>query len=186
MLPEWRKLILPEEKFEALYRDHMQVDFPPAELKPLSRMLALQASGHYGVCTYGAVDDMQAYACFYADERAALLDYFAVVRGRRAQGWGSQALAALLQHHSLKTGLILECEDPDLSANMAEARLRRRRIHFYERLGFTDSGIRATIFGTPYWVLERGRVDDVRGALAYVYGQFVPDRVHYEANVFIH
>ncbi|MDU7506207.1 MAG: hypothetical protein E7K64_09330, partial [Clostridia bacterium] len=65
MLPEWRKLILPEETFEALYRNHMQVDFPPAELKPLSRMLALQASGQYGVCTYGAVDDMQAYACFY-------------------------------------------------------------------------------------------------------------------------
>lgn len=183
---QWSRQVLAEDAFAQLYTDHMKADFPVCELKPFKHLLALQATGNYGAYTFGQATDMRAYACLYADREAALLDYFAVARGYRSEGWGSRALEALLDQSLPSGGLILECDDPAFAENAAEQRIRERRIRFYERLGFLDSGVRATVFTAPFWVMARGQVADARAALQHIYDVFVPDEKLHAKYIHIH
>lgn len=59
------------------------------------------------------------------------IEHFAVVPGLRGQGIGSQALRQFMQ--SSATPMVLEVEPPQTESN-------RRRIKFYERLGFCLNG----------------------------------------------
>ena len=128
-----------EAEVSTIYHDHAVYDFPKAELKPLSTMLKLMKSGDY-LC-YGLFEGegLRAYAFFVINGVFLLLDYYAVCRGYRSNGYGNQFLSLLRNTCRGIYGIILEVEAPDCALKEEELTIRTRRINFYER-----SGVRKT------------------------------------------
>ena len=85
--------VLAKEQVTEIYYEHMQQDFPPAEVKPLDVLHELMEEGVY--YPYGWFDEagtLTAYAFFVKAQKGtvALLDYFAVCSAFRSHGYGSQ------------------------------------------------------------------------------------------------
>lgn len=140
----------------AVYNEHMKFDFPPDELKPLSIITGLIKKENY-IC-YGIYEkeNICGYACFATasinDEICCLLDYFAVVRGMRNKGTGSQFLNLLKDFLTQYSLVICEVENPDYSTG-DERVIRNKRIDFYLRNGFIKTDLTAKVFGVDYNLL---------------------------------
>ena len=122
-----------------VYRDHVKADFPPAERKPLSMIERQVRTGQYDTLGLFQGEELLAYAFLWRDSvgRCALLDYLAVCRGGRGQGTGSAFLEQLKAHYGGFDGLLVEAEAEDPQAGEEQNALRRRRIDFYRRCGFS-------------------------------------------------
>jgi GNAT superfamily N-acetyltransferase len=152
--------LLNKQELEEWYRREMVWDFPRTELKPLGSMLRLMDREDYQPLL--ALENGQAvgYAVLWLtqDGQGGLLEYFAVLRGKRGGGIGGRVLAALAQRCGQLFG---EAEAPD-SADPAENDLRRRRIAFYQRHGFRLLDYDCALFGVHYRCLYRGPLEDDR------------------------
>lgn len=146
----------------------MQTAFDPAELKPLWRIRDMAERGVYAMFGFYSKDApaprLLAYACFYTGAEAALLDYYAVVAEARGNGVGSAFLNALLAAEQDYLPLFIELEAPEMAVNHSETEQRMRRIRFYQRLGFSDTGKRVTVFDVPYHLYAIGFPDEAAAA----------------------
>ena len=146
--------LLTKAELTALYRDHLIVDFPKSELKPLKGMHNLMEQGIYDPLL--VIDDGKpvGYAMMWLapDRAGALLEYFGVLRGLRNGGFGSRILDLLARRYGQ---IFLEAEAP-LSEDPAENDLRRRRIAFYERNGFRVLDYDCALFGVHFNCLYCG------------------------------
>ena len=151
MTPELRPLT--EPRLRRLYREHVAEDFPPAERRPLSAILRLRRRGDYD--TWGVFDGdaLAAYAFLWRGADCVLLDYLAVCRGARGQGYGTCALELVKGQYG-PVPLLAEVEAPEESAPPGENALRQRRLHFYRRAGFAPLGYQAVLFGVRYAMLS--------------------------------
>lgn len=145
MTPELRPLT--EPRLRRLYREHVAEDFPPAERRPLSAILRLRRRGDYD--TWGVFDGdaLAAYAFLWRGADCALLDYLAVCRDARGQGYGTRALELVKGQYS-PMPLLAEVEAPEAGAAPEENALRQRRLLFYRRAGFAPLGYQAVLFGS--------------------------------------
>ena len=152
-----RELTLPEVR--DVYRRYLTQDFPDDERKPLSRIERAMARGEYRCC--GAVDGsgVLAYAFLmcvrHAGQALCLLDYLAVRRELRGGGLGSAFLAAL--RGGVLAGMdcvLAEADNPAWARNDSERKDWERRVRFYLRNGFRDTGAEANTFGVEYSILE--------------------------------
>lgn len=153
---QFRLLSVPE--LEELYTRHMERDFPPDELKPLSRLKELMAAGLYE--PYGLFEDgaLKAYALYWRAGRDpyVMLDYFAVLPEGRNSGVGSVLLGEMLERFCRNGGGVFgEVEIPDTGDEAVDS-LRRRRLGFYARAGLRQIGYRTKVLGVPYIVLAYG------------------------------
>ena len=160
MTPELRPLT--EPRLRRLYREHVAEDFPPAERRPLSAILRLRRRGDYD--TWGVFDGdaLAAYAFLWRGADCALLDYLAVCRDARGQGYGTRALELVKGQYG-PVPLLAEVEAPEESAPPGENALRQRRLHFYERAGFAQLGYQAVLFGVRYAMLAWPAADSQEG-----------------------
>ena len=144
---------LTEPRLRRLYREHVAEDFPPTERRPLSAILRLRRRGDYD--TWGVFDGdaLAAYAFLWRGADCALLDYLAVCRDARGQGYGTRALELVKGQYG-PVPLLAEVEAPEESAPPGENALRQRRLHFYERAGFAPLGYQAVLFGVRYAMLS--------------------------------
>ena len=151
MTPELRPLT--EPRLRRLYREHVAEDFPPAERRPLSAILRLRRRGDYD--TWGVFDGdaLAAYAFLWRGADCALLDYLAVCRDARGQGYGTRALELVKGQYG-PVPLLAEVEAPEKSAPPGENALRQRRLNFYQRAGFAPLGYQAVLFGVRYAMLS--------------------------------
>ena len=90
-----------------------------------------------------------------------LLEYLGVLRGKRNNGLGTQALPLLLEHYGQIFG---EVEAPT-SDDPAENELRRHRIGFYERNGFRVLDYECALFGVHFNCMYQGPETDDRKVL---------------------
>ncbi len=113
MTPELRPLT--ELQLRQLYREHVARDFPPAERRPLSAILRLRRRGDYD--TWGVFDGdaLAAYAFLWRGADCALLDYLAVCRDARGQGYGTRALELVKGQYG-PVPLLAEVEAPERAA----------------------------------------------------------------------
>ena len=147
------------EEAEQVYEERMTEDFPEDELKPWNVIRQAIRRGGYACWGMFEGEALEAYAYFVIEEeegkRLALLDYLAVRRDRRDSGVGFHFLQEFgrgsLDGFDL---VILEAEDPAFASGEEEKALRIRRLHFYDRCGLCDSGVRYRTFGVPYVILE--------------------------------
>ena len=103
--------------------------------------------------------------------RLLYLFYLAVDDAARGRGVGTRLLAELERRHPGCT-IVLDIEPVIAEADNAEQ--RRRRLSFYERVGFRDAGYAVLDSMGEYWTLVREapgttfHPDDFRAALRYL------------------
>lgn len=178
---------LTRDEIADTYNRYMKNDFPKDELKPLARILYSLDNSQY-IC-YGIFDEDKlcgyAYFAVLNDERKCyLLDYFATVDGMRGKGIGSEFLEMLSGQLSDAEMVICEAESPDGTAG-EELELRNRRIDFYLRNRYIDTGVNAIAFGVDFVLLEldlgkKHFKDEVREYYLKLYRSFLPEKMFKE------
>lgn len=165
-----------------IYDISMKEAFPPAELKPFSRITDMSEKGMYD--GYGLFDgDLKAYGYFVTCPKTQdmLLDYLAVPKEYRGSGYGSRFLSYLPQivggHHTL----LFEIEHPDKTKNEEERKKRLRRRHFYLKNGVLATRAETRVFGVDYQILQYtpgGELshEEVLSALEALYRTMFPDK----------
>ncbi len=157
---------LDDQELTRLYREHVCRDFPPMERRPLRTMLALRRQGCYAAYVLAAGEETVAYAMVAGDAQGRLLDYLAVVPDQRNRGLGSYMLGALARREE---GMLLtEVEDPG-EVEGTPRELRLRRIRFYEKNRFQDTGLRVRVYGVAYRILVRDAQGSPRETLECIY-----------------
>ena len=144
---------LADAQLRRLYREHVARDFPPAERRPLSSILRLRRRGVYDAWGLYQGDALLAYALLWRGAGCALLDYLAVCRDARGQGYGTRALELVKGQYS-PVPLLAEVEALEESAPPGENALRQRRLNFYQQAGFAPLGYQAVLFGVRYDMLS--------------------------------
>lgn len=157
------------EEVREVYYVSMVREFPAEELKPLSAMEQLQQRGMY-LC-YGLYDgeQLQGYAFLVSEEGNAhlLLDYYVVLEEYRDRGLGTRFMSLLREACGDYASILVEVEDPDFARDDAQLAAQKRRVSFYERNGFQDTGIRLNLYDAEYRVLQRKLHDDAADEPAY-------------------
>ena len=145
-------------ELRALYPT-MRKDFPPAELKPLSKLEKLMRQGCYHGWFLMEGEARRGYAMVQVTPGCpyVLLDYLAMFAGRRGGGYGSKTLELLKEKYP--AGILAEAEDELPGPHEAEENaVRRRRIAFYQKNGFIPCPFENSVFGVRYlvhlWTLE--------------------------------
>lgn len=155
-----RELTIAEAK--EIYKNHLEKDFPPEEVKPfcIIRKMWLKKNyymyGFYKKGTGQGADALCAYAFLLADHkrRVLLLDYFAVCGQLRGLGYGSHALAMLREECSDWNEIVIEVEDDELPGLDEETRLtRKRRIAFYKGADCQMTTTRSRLWGVDYRIM---------------------------------
>lgn len=139
---------------DPIYHQHMKRDFPPEELRPFASMQSLYQAGRYQ--SYGLFDEAETllgYACFARIRQSYLFDYLAILPDRRDSGMGSAFLSLLRDALQNAACIIGEVEDPDREEDLAAREQKARRMRFYLRAGYRQTGVRCRLFGVNYQIL---------------------------------
>lgn len=150
---------LTEQEMTEIYQSHLVEDFPAGEVKPLAHMLEGRKKGQYEAYGLFEKDTLKGYAYFIKNstQPAALLDYFAIVRGLRSAGYGSLFLKKLqAMCIEQQKQLILEVENPDYETREDKKVLMHRRIAFYQKNGMQLSGVTCNFYDNEYRIMYAG------------------------------
>lgn len=145
-----------QKDIESIYNNHIINDFPPDEVKPLKRILLLCEKNLYFVYGIYEEEKLISYAFISGAPNCdyVLLDYLAVVSGRRGIGIGSRAMKLLKEEIcKTKTGILLESENPDFAHDEKDKKTRERRIKFYQNCGFELTKMQSCLFGVEYKIM---------------------------------
>ena len=139
------------EELRALCELQMPMDFPPDELKTFGAMRTLCRRGVYH--PVGAYDggELLGYALLWdaPGGKYILIDYLGVPAAKRNGGLGGLIIRKLRERFAGSDGLFVEVEQ--LEGGPEDA-LRRRRMDFYRRSGFTFLDYSCVLFGVHYVV----------------------------------
>lgn len=140
--PEWKKI----------YENRMREDFPENELKPFSAMQQMREKEIYRAYGLKEGEELLAYWCLLCDqkERTMLLDYLAIRKDLRGQGYGRKVIHLLADNMNSGYILFIESENPDGAKNAEERAIRERRLHFYQSCGCSLLNMHSEIVSTPY------------------------------------
>lgn len=141
------------------HRDELSEAFPPQERKPFADILALMAAGRYEPLGLFLRGRLMGYAAIWSEPGSccALTDYLGVSASLRGGGLGSDILRRLIARYPDKR-IVVEAELP-AEDDSAENLLRRRRIGFYVRNGFTPAYVMGAC-GMRLQVLVSGGMPD--------------------------
>lgn len=175
--------ILDREGLVTLFYERMPLDFPAAEIKPLSLLLALYDRGLNRSLIFSDDTQSLAYAVLekplYGD--VWLLDYLAVDRDARGRGIGSEVLARLPAAVPEATAILAEIERIDAAEDEESRMTRIRRKRFYLRNGLKETGVYTQADGgLDYEILvlpcrENVTGDAARTAMRRLYETLFPD-----------
>ena len=148
---------LKRESFSALFREHIEHDFPPDEIPPehhFARMLDEDRDLHSYM--YSEDGEDMGYAFVRIKDGAAFLFLFAIYDGVRGSGHGTRFMRELFDELRDCAYIVLEAERPEDADSAADREERERRLRFYERLGYTaDRSIDYVIYYVPMWLMTR-------------------------------
>lgn len=172
---------LTNDEIASVYDLYMKKDFPANELKPFSIIEKSLEKGQYFCCGIFNGDKFCGYACFVTllieSKEYCLLDYFAVISDMRGQGIGSEFLRLLKDILKGTEMVMCEAENPSGSEE-DELIIRQRRVNFYLRNGFVETGVTASVYGVDYILLDfdlgrKHTKDEIRMRYADLYKSFI-------------
>ena len=118
--------------------------FPRAERKPFSVIVKMARTGRADLWTIRREGRFAGFAATVNGPELVLLDYFAVRKGLRGRGVGSEALKELMAHYRDR-GFFVEIESTfEPADNLPQ---RRKRKQFYSNCGMEPMGTEADVFG---------------------------------------
>ena len=128
-----------EADLQAIKKIYMEA-FPLVERAPFSRIIKQWRSGELDILTFREEDNsLIGFSINASEADLVLIDYLAISPAVRGGGYGSKALE-LMHLYYLGKRIFLIIEHPDMEADNAEQRSKRKR--FYLRNGYADSGLR--------------------------------------------
>ena len=139
----------------ALYHERMVNDFIENELKPLWVIHNAMDEGNYEPLGLSDGAELYGYTFLVRLGRNYLVDYLAIFRDVRNQGIGSEMLGLLGNYLADAEMIMLEVEDPAFAENEVLRNIQERRIKFYNRNGWSDTGLRVKYFNVPFIVLKQ-------------------------------
>lgn len=147
-----REMRLPELK--QLHETELREAFPPQELKPYAAMKTLYEKGVYHPVGAWEGERLVGYAILWESPAHpyVLIDYLGVPAHLRNGGLGGTLLDRLAERFAGTDGILVESEAPEGGPGDA---LRRRRLDFYRRNGFTFLDYDCVLFGVHYAVCLR-------------------------------
>lgn len=128
--------------------------FPEAERFPLSALRFLALRKDVDFLSYYEDDNFCGFTFSFAYKEILFVLYFAVNDKIRSKGYGSEILAKLGQEAMGKT-IVLNVEKPDDYAENAEQ--RQRRLKFYMKNGYSDTGYIMKEKDGDYLILSTSR-----------------------------
>jgi GNAT superfamily N-acetyltransferase len=130
-------------EIERWYADELCTAFAPQECKPLADIFHLIEAGRYEIWGMFESGGLVGYAAIWKAPRLplVLLDYLGVTALQRNQGLGACILGKLKEQGR---AMVVEAELPVNGDAAQDNSLRRRRIAFYQRNGFTKGYVMAT------------------------------------------
>jgi len=177
------EILTPEQGFEIFQKDMFR-DFPEDEIKPWEVILRMVNDGVYDLLA--AIEDgtMVGYAwIFRPDSDAVLIDYLAVMPQLRGTGVGTRILSALgKQYCAGGKRLLLESEYPETAP---EPDVARRRLGFYAKAGFCDTGVQVLLFGVRFCILSLGEDKQGRDHMDQIYRAMFPGERYHQAVQFL-
>ena len=124
-------------------------------------------------------DAILGYAFFVLREKDYLFDYFAIAEERRNEGLGTLFLQQLSECIRGANCIVGEVEDPDRAGNESDRELQARRLQFYLRSGYRETGLSCKLFGVNYRILEvptaeEHTTEELRTAYTELYRSMLP------------
>lgn len=147
---------LTENQIKAVYEQKMREDFPSDELKPLDMIMNRREKGIYECLGLFDEGELAGYVFLVRLKEDYLIDYLATEKNRRNAGYGGELIRLLSGYLVHAKSIIGEIEDPEYAQSEADRVLRTRRLQFYLRNGFRDTGVKVTCFGVPFMIIEMG------------------------------
>ena len=163
---------LDEKQITKLYQEHMVVDFPKDELKPLGMILKSVQEGFYD--------------CFGLFENEKIVGYTFMVKQENS-GVGANLLTLIDDYLGDANRIIGEVEDPAYTDDEKQKTLQNRRLEFYLRNNCYDTGLRVECFGVKFIILEAGNKkcrdkDEVWDLYSKFYKKFLTEE-RFEKNI---
>lgn len=153
---EMKKLSL--DQMREIYDLRMREDFPDNERRPFSGIVSLFERGEYEGWGLYEEEALLAYAFLVREiwrgKPCCLIDYFAVDKGRRGSGIGTCLLRELAAALKGADCVFVEVENPDYAGTLEEKEEMERRLRFYRRNGFRDTGAGEWLYYVEYTLLE--------------------------------
>ncbi len=166
------------DQVKQIYEERMTVDFTSDELRPLERIIGPLSKGVYECLGLFDEDVMRGYVFLVKKDDDYLIDYLAVLPEHRGKGVGSNMLSLLKEYLAGAESIILEVEDPDAAEDEEDENKRLRRLSFYKRNGFLNTGVTMMCFNVPYLILSlgkhRGRIGKIEETYYGFYRMILP------------
>lgn len=177
------KFLTAEQGYEIFQKDMFR-DFPEDEIKPWDVILRMVNAGEYDLLAAFEDDIMVGYAWIFRPEtEAVLIDYLAVLPQFRGTGVGTRMLSALgKQYCAGDKRLLLESEYPETAP---EPSVARRRLGFYARAGFCDTGVQVLLFGVRFCILSLGEDKAGKDHMEQLYRAMFPGEFFHHAVQFL-
>ncbi|MBO4915134.1 MAG: GNAT family N-acetyltransferase [Oscillospiraceae bacterium] len=139
-----------EAQLRRVYERDLAAAFPPAELKPIRRMMQELERGEYRPwCLFEDGEIVAEAFVWTAVPGFCLLDYLCVTAERRNDGLGSAAIEKLVE---AERGNVLFGE-AEIAKYAPDRAMAERRLDFYRRNGARRAGYDTCVFGVPYHTL---------------------------------
>ncbi|WP_458459450.1 GNAT family N-acetyltransferase [Pseudobutyrivibrio sp.] len=178
---------LNENQITKLYQEHMVVDFPKDELKPLNMILKSVQEGFYDCFGLFENEQIVGYTFMVKQENSYLVDYIAIFPENRNKGVGANLLTLIDDYLGDADRIIGEVEDPAYTDDEEQKTLQTRRLGFYLRNNCYDTGLRVECFGVKFIILEAGNKkcrdkDEVWDLYSLFYKKFLSEE-RFEKNI---
>jgi len=178
---------LDENQITKLYQEHMVVDFPKDELKPLNMILKSVQDGFYDCFGLFENEKIVGYTFMVKLENSYLIDYIAIFPEHRNKGIGANLLTLIDDYLGDADRIIVEVEDPDYTDDEEQKTLQTRRLGFYLRNNCYDTGLRVECFGVKFIIFEADKKrcrdkDEVWDLYSLFYKKFLSEE-RFEKNI---
>lgn len=165
---------------ETLYETRLKKDFARNELRPLISIRRSWEENAYDCCGLFDGDEILGYAFFVRLGNSYLFDYLAIAEEHRGEGLGSFFLRQLAFGLRDADCVVGEVEDPEQAGNEETRTQRERRLRFYLRSGYRETGLRSEVFGADYRILEiptgkEHSTEQLRQVYTELYRSILPD-----------